>query len=104
MIFVVPTMIALKNERTELMTRDEILTKAAECVSGQRVDDYGKPENNFAVIAEFWSAYTKHIITAHDVAVMMALLKIARISSGHGKTDNYIDLAGYAACAGELMK
>jgi hypothetical protein len=87
----------------KMMDRSAILAKAAECVTGQRVDDYGNPENNFAVIAEFWSTYTKHTITAHDVAVMMALLKIARISSGHGKTDNYIDLAGYAACAGELI-
>lgn len=84
------------------MTRHEILTKAAETVTGQRVEDYGKPENNFATIAELWSVYTGHKYTAHDVAMMMALLKVARIKSGHGKSDNYVDLAGYAACAGEL--
>jgi hypothetical protein len=33
---------------------------------------------------------------------MMALLKIGRIASGQAKADNYIDLAGYAACAGEI--
>ncbi len=32
----------------------------------------------------------------------MALLKIARIATGHGKADNWVDLAGYAACGGEL--
>ena len=37
-----------------------------------------------------------------DVAVMMGLLKIARIKTGNGITDSFIDLAGYAACAGEL--
>ncbi len=84
------------------MTREEILTKAAECISGQRVDDYGKPENNFAVIADLWTVYKDTPFDAHDIAVMMALLKIARIKSGHNKADNYIDLAGYAACAGEL--
>ena len=32
----------------------------------------------------------------------MALLKVARIKSGRYKADNYIDLAGYAACAAEI--
>ena len=34
---------------------------------------------------------------------MLALLKIARIASGHGKSDNWVDLAGYAACGGEIQ-
>jgi hypothetical protein len=33
---------------------------------------------------------------------MMALLKIARIATGEPKADNYVDLAGYAVCAGEI--
>lgn len=33
---------------------------------------------------------------------MLALLKIARIASGNAKKDNWVDLAGYAACGGEL--
>lgn len=33
---------------------------------------------------------------------MMCLFKLARIATGHGKADNWIDLAGYAACGGEL--
>lgn len=33
----------------------------------------------------------------------LALLKIARIATGHGKSDNWVDLAGYAACGGELQ-
>lgn len=41
-----------------------------------------------------------------DVAALLALLallKIARIATGHGKSDNWVDLAGYAACGGELQ-
>ena len=34
--------------------------------------------------------------------MMMALLKIARIKSGTATEDSYIDLAGYAACGGEI--
>lgn len=41
-------------------------------------------------------------ITAEDVAVMMALLKIARIGTGTATDDSWVDLAGYAACGGEI--
>jgi hypothetical protein len=91
------------------MTRSEILQQAEKCVCGQREEDYGNPESNFKIIAELWSAYlTKKAnmkiitITPHDVAIMMALLKIGRIASGQVKDDNYIDLAGYASCGGEI--
>lgn len=40
--------------------------------------------------------------TAKDVAVMMALMKIARIKTGTGTADCFVDLAGYAACGGEI--
>lgn len=39
---------------------------------------------------------------AEDVAMMMVLFKTGRIMSGKVNPDNYIDLAGYAACAGEI--
>ena len=87
------------------MTREEILDKAKECVCGKRVTDYGKPEDNFQRIADLWNAYfgTKELFfEARDVAIMMALLKMARIKSGNGSEDCYVDLAGYAACAGEI--
>lgn len=83
------------------MKRAEILDAAKKCVCGEREADYGTPESNFARIAKLWNAYTDHLYTAKDVAVMMALLKVARIRGGH-KDDNFVDLAGYAACAGEL--
>lgn len=82
------------------MTRAEILNAAKERVCS-RENDYGKPENNFERIAKLWNAYTDNFFTAKDVAIMMALLKVARIRGGH-KDDNFVDMAGYAACAGEL--
>ena len=94
------------------MTRKDVLKGAETCVCGEREQDYGSPENNFATIAKMWSAYINaYMIPTHnieieiapsDVAAMLALLKVARIASGHGKDDNWIDLAGYAACGGEL--
>ena len=92
------------------MNRKEILEKARVCVCGEREQDYGSPENNFATIAALWAAYLypklgecAGEITAADVAAMMALLKIGRIAGGSRSPDNWIDLAGYAACGGEIV-
>lgn len=83
------------------MNRLDTLKAAAECVCGSREEDYGSPEDNFAVIAALWTAYTGTDIKPKDVAMMMALLKIARAKAG-SKPDTYIDLAGYAACGAEI--
>ena len=94
------------------MTRKEILAAAQKCVCGDREQDYGSPENNFDTIARLWAAYIHALRVAQgggefylmpkDVAAMLALLKIARIASGNAKDDNWVDLAGYAACGGEI--
>lgn len=93
------------------MTRKKILEAAAHCVNGDRDEQYGRPENSFLTIAHLWNIYLNAAdvndgvsitIRAHDVAAMLALLKIARIASGVYKADNWVDLAGYAACGGEL--
>lgn len=92
------------------LTRADILHAAEKCVCGQRETDYGTPEDNFKAIAELWNVYLDRIsvgkygntiVDEKDVAVMMALLKIARIARGGGKADSWIDLAGYAACGAE---
>lgn len=84
------------------MNRSDILSKAKECVCGQRQTDYGKAEDNFQTIADLWTVYMDTKFTAKDVAVMMALMKIACIKTGTGTADCFIDLAGYAACGGEI--
>ena len=93
------------------MTRTEILEAAQKCVCGDREQDYGSPEASFRMIAALWEPYIRQkcaspgadiTILPEDVAAMMGLFKIARIATGHGKADNWIDLAGYAACGGEI--
>lgn len=99
-----------KQENAEV-TRKSILQTAEKCVCGNREEDYGSPENNFKTIASLWEVYLKTkcvgenadvSISPEDVAVLMILVKIARISSGHAKSDNWVDIAGYAACGGEI--
>ena len=84
------------------MTRSEILAAANRIVNGEREEQYNSPEQSFEKIALLWSAYLGAEISAVDVASMMALLKIARVKTGSGRADNWIDLAGYAACGGEI--
>lgn len=93
-------------------TRGKVLTEAINTVCHDRDDQYGTPEDNFATIARMWTAYIKAscvpsdcdvYIYAHDVAAMLALLKIARIATGKPKLDSWVDLAGYAACGAEAQ-
>lgn len=74
---------------------------ASYCQESTRYCNYGRPENNFALIGKLWEAYTGTRYSAKDVAMMLALLKVARIKTGV-KGDSFVDLAGYAACAGEI--
>jgi len=85
------------------MTRAQILQEAERCVCGHRETDYGSPEDNFQIIADLWAAYKGMPFDSKDVAMMMVLLKIARIRSGTATADSFVDLAGYAACGGEIV-
>ena len=82
--------------------RAEILHEAERCICGQREQDYGSPESNFEIFANLWTDYLYAEVSALDVAMMMCLLKIARIKNGGGTGDSFVDLAGYAACGGEI--
>lgn len=85
-----------------MTTRADILDAARDCVTRDRAATHGRPEDTFALIAAYWSAHLGVPVSAVDVAVMMSLLKIARIGANPGHLDNLIDGAGYLACGGEL--
>ena len=100
-----------KEQKTQpISMRARILNKAERCICGGRDTDYGTPENSFNAIAKLWNAYLSargfhNTVTPHDVAMLMGLLKVARIAGSVGpcvNLDSYVDLAGYAACAAEL--
>ena len=84
-------------------SRGDILDTAKEYVTKDRAADHGDMEDNFNMIADYWSLHLEQHIDAHDVAVMMTLLKVARIKSNPKHMDNFIDGAGYLACGGELV-
>ena len=84
------------------MTREELLQKAAETVCGSREQAHGNPEGTFERIALAWSAYLDIDIMTADVAVMMILLKTARLRGNPKHEDSWVDIAGYAACGAEI--
>lgn len=88
------------------MNRRECLEEATKIVTTDREEQYGSPEDNFALIASLWTLYFSYelCISTEDVVNMMILLKVARNATGTGKVDNYVDIAGYAACGAELME
>lgn len=102
----------VKGETTmNYLTREDILNGAKDCVCRSREAEYSSPENSFTAIANLWTSYLdaafpdeKVLLTCKDVAAMMVLFKMARVATGRGKADNWIDAAGYAACGGETEK
>ena len=91
------------------MTKEEILKKARDLITGDRNETHGDAFQNHAEIAEFWNIFLDKklqpmaSITAEDVALMMVLMKISRNTQGKkNNLDNFIDMCGYAAIAGEI--
>ena len=85
----------------------ESLLEAYKIVTGERLDTYGAPENCFQLIADYWNVYLAELqddtLTAKDIAHMMMLFKIARIAGPKSCRDNYLDIQGYAAIAGDSL-
>lgn len=91
--------------------RGKILLKALDIINGERQDTYGKPEDSFKLIGEYWSNYlsangkgVKVKVSPRDVAEMMMLFKIARMSGQKPNLDNYLDLVGYAGIAADMLE
>ena len=94
------------------MDRSAALEAAKRAVA-DRPNQYGKPEQNFERIAALWETHFENTgqidpdeegiaISATDVAIMLALVKIARLEADPSHADSWIDLAGYAGCGAEV--
>lgn len=92
------------------MKRAACLDRAKALVTRQRQAQHGSFQETYGAIAVFWSTWlaARHGValdlSAHDCAMMMALLKVGRSASNPGKVDNYVDQAGYTALACELRR
>lgn len=82
------------------MKANDYLTEARAIIQDRGLD-YGHPSDNMSRTASLWAAYLEMPIDPHQVAMCLALVKIAR-SMETGKVDNYIDGAAYMAISGQL--
>lgn len=83
------------------MTIAEALDDLA-VVLGARSVDYGAPDLAFDRIARLWSVALGVEITPHRVALMLALMKAARLMENENHRDGWADLAGYAVIGAAL--
>ena len=82
--------------------RTAVLEAALAAVNGERNASYSEPADNFGRTAQLGSAYLTVEISAIDVAVLMVLLKVARLMHTPGHHDSWVDIAGYAACGADV--
>lgn len=83
------------------MNRVECLEAARQAVA-ERGLNYGTPESNFSLIARLWSAWLGVEVKAHDVAIMMSMLKAARLKTTPTHIDSWVDGGAYFACGAEV--
>jgi hypothetical protein len=79
----------------------DILTNAADTID-ERSRTHGHYDLTLLRTSKLWADYLEREIDPMDVAICMALLKIARIMETRSHDDNWIDLVSYCAIAGEL--
>ena len=84
------------------MNRGDILDEAKRLTMSERQDTYGTPFTNHQRIASLWSVYLEKEVKPHDVALMMALVKIARLMATPNHSDSVIDAVAYMGIYGEL--
>ncbi|OPZ47606.1 MAG: hypothetical protein BWY95_01374 [Bacteroidetes bacterium ADurb.BinA104] len=91
-----------------MISRNDILEFAGCLINGSREQSYGHPGESFANsfyyrrIAKMWSIVVGKDLDCTDVVLMLALLKVSRLSNDRTHMDSWVDLAGYAALGGEL--
>ena len=84
-------------------SRRGILRKAETLVCKDRAEEHGDANDNFATTAKYWNAHLGiDWIEPSDVAIMMAMLKMARLRSKLENVENYQDACGYMALGGEM--
>ena len=107
--FVMDAIEDARREESEAMTKSEFLDEVKRIVA-EREGQHGKPAETFKAIAAAWSVYLTAIVGVpvmlreEDVPMMMVELKVQRFAGGQGThMDTLLDIAGYAACAGEIV-
>lgn len=92
------------------LPRAGVLDEAKTLVTQDRNNQYGPPTQDFQRTADILHALGLRTLNgvggatklqAHHVALILAALKMSRLTWDPTKRDSWVDLAGYAACGYE---
>lgn len=86
--------------------RSAVLAEASKLITGDRNSAYGEPSQDFTRSAGAANAYgyrgpDGRPLQAHDIALLISLVKISRLMWRPDHRDSWVDLAGYAGCGYE---
>lgn len=79
----------------------DILTNASDTIL-ERGLTHGSYDLTMLRTAKLWQDYFEREVDPMDVAICMALVKLARIMESRTVDDNWVDAVAYMAIAGEL--
>lgn len=92
----------LVEQSTEAATATDILQEATECLTARAVErDKGTSERSMKAAVTAFNSITGHTLTEEQGNMFMVCLKMSRSQGGKVRLDDYVDLAAYAALAGE---
>ena len=85
-----------------MTTRSDVPTEAAGLINGDRNHEYGDPREMHQRAADIYNAYRGAMLTAHDVAMILLSVKLARLAHMPDHRDSYVDICDYAGIAYEI--
>jgi len=86
-----------------LRERDHILNAAKRLISGDREASYGSAIDDFTRTGKIWAAILGlDEVTAEQVALCMAAVKIGRLCTTPNHSDSWVDACGYLALGGDI--
>lgn len=91
----------IREETTGDRARD-ICNRAADLVNNDRNAVYGDAEINFRETGALWAVVFGHDVTPEQVAICMALVKVARLIKSPEHADSWTDGVGYLALGGGI--
>lgn len=84
------------------MTTHTLLDEAKGLIYGDRADAYGSYQEHAEKLAIVFGVILDTNVPVEKVPLLLAALKMVRLAQDPTHTDSWVDLAGYAGCAGKL--
>lgn len=102
----------MKKKQTKRLKTIAVLEQANAIVQGSRRDQYGGPERSAQAIGDLWTGLLRNAgllkrkskVSGDMACVLLAGLKLARLSSSPEHVDSQVDTCGYIALLSTIQK